>query len=104
LWIAYNEAIYRFVGIGPETYRSILQETAFSFRPMTKKEKASITETRLRIVPARSGETLAALSKRTGNRWDASTTLLMNGLKENQRLKKGQLVKVAVRQPYTGKP
>jgi predicted Zn-dependent protease len=102
LWIAYNEAIYRFVGIGPESYRNILQETAFSFRPMTKKEKASITETRLRIVPARSGETLAALSKRTGNQWDASTTLLMNGLKENQRLKKGQLVKDAVRQHYKG--
>ena len=102
LWIAYSDAIYRFVGIGPERYRNILQDAAFSFRPMTKKEKASITETRLRIVPARSGETLAALSKRTGNQWDDRTTSVMNGLKENQRLKKGQLVKIAVRQPYKG--
>lgn len=102
LWIAYRDAIYRFIGIAPESYRDILQGTAFSFRPMTKKEKASITETRLRIVTARSGETLAALSKRTGNQWDAKTTAVMNGLKETQRLKKGQLVKIAVRQPYKG--
>ena len=102
LWIAYEDVIYRFVGIGPESYRNIMQDTAFSFRPMTKKEKASITETRLRIVPARSGETLTALSKRTGNQWDGKTTAVMNGLKETQRLKKGQLVKVAIKQPYKG--
>ncbi len=104
LWIAYRDAIYRFVGIGPESYRDTLRETAFSFRPMTQKEKASITETRLRIASARSGETLSALSKRTGNQWDGNTTAVMNGLREDQQLAEGQLVKIAVRQSYTGKP
>jgi predicted Zn-dependent protease len=104
LWIAYREAIYRFVGFGPQGYHELLRETAFSFRPMTPKEKASITETRLRIATARSGETLTALSKRTGNQWDDKTTAVVNGLEPDRRLKKGQLVKVAVRQPYTSSP
>ena len=102
VWIAYRDAIYRFVGVAPEGYRDMLRETAFSFRPMTRKEKASITETRLRIVSARRGETLAALSRRTGNQWDSETTSVMNGLRKDQQLKQGQLVKIAVRQSYTG--
>ena len=104
LWIAYRQAIYRFVGLAPEARRELLRKTAFSFRPMTGEEKSSITETRLRIVSADSGENLAALSKRTGNRWDGKTTAVMNGLEEGQRLKKGQLVKIAVQQPYTFSP
>ena len=102
LWIAYRDAIYRFIGIAPQSYHGVIQATALSFRPMTKKEKTSITETRLRIVSARSGESLAALSKRTGNQWDTKTTAVVNGLPEGRRLRKGQLVKISVRQRYRG--
>ena len=104
LWIAYRELIYRFVGLAPESYRETLRAAALSFRPMTEKEKASITETRLRVVSAHPGETLENLSNRTGNQWDGKTTSVMNGLKGDQPLKKGQLVKIAVRQPYTFPP
>ena len=102
LWVAYRGLIYQFVGLAPERYRPLLRDTALSFRPLTAKEKASIRETRLRVVPARSGETLQQLSKRTGNVLDAKMTAVVNGLDETKKLKKGQLVKVAVSQPFSG--
>ena len=102
LWVAYRELIYQFIGMAPERYRPVLKETALSFRPMTAKEKASIRETRLRVVSARSQETLAKLSKRTGNIWDVKMTAVINGLDAGRKLKRGQLVKIAVSQPYKG--
>jgi predicted Zn-dependent protease len=100
LWIAYRGLIYQFVGLAPERYRKVLRETALSFRPLSSDEKASIRETRLRVVSARSGESLQQLSTRTGNVWDLKITAVVNGLDKSQTLKKGQLVKIAVSQPY----
>ena len=102
LWIAYRGLIYRFIGLAPERYRPVLTETALSFQPLSAKEKGSIRETRLRVAPAHSGETLEQLSKRTGSVWDAKITAVVNGLNASHRLKKGQLVKIAVSQPYSG--
>ncbi len=101
LWIAYRGLIYRFIGLAPERYRPVLRETALSFRPLSAKEKDSIRETRLRVVLARSGETLQQLTIRTGNVWSPKITAVVNGLDKGQTLKKGQLVKIAVAQPYT---
>jgi predicted Zn-dependent protease len=102
LWISYKGLIYQFIGLAPERYRPVLKKTALSFRPLSNKEKRSILETRLRVVQARSGETLKRLSKRTKNIWNTNITAVVNGLDISQRLKKGQLVKIAVSQPYTG--
>ena len=102
LWVAYRGLIYQFIGLAPERYRPVLRETALSFRPLSAKEKASIRETRLRVVPARSGETLQQISKRTKNVWDMNITAVVNGLDVDQKLKKGQLVKVAVSLPFSG--
>ncbi len=102
LWIAYRGLIYQFIGLAPERYRPVLRETALSFRPLSAKEKGSIRETRLRVATARSGETLQQLSKRTGNVWSPKITAVVNGLDKGQTLKKGQLVKIAISQPYSG--
>jgi predicted Zn-dependent protease len=102
LWVAYRGLIYQFIGLAPESYRPTLRETALSFRPLTSDERASIKETRLRIVSARANETLDQLSKRTRNVWDAKTTSVINGINADQPLRKGQLIKIAVLQPYKG--
>jgi len=101
LWVAYRGALYQFVGLAPERYRPVLRETALSFRPLNAEEKASIRETRLRVVPARADETLQQLSQRSANVLDVKITAVVNGLDENETLKEGQLVKIAVSQPYT---
>ncbi|MGD8501760.1 MAG: M48 family metalloprotease [Phycisphaerales bacterium] len=102
LWVAYRGLIYQFIGLAAESYRPTLRDAALSFKPLTSSERASIKETRLRIVSARANETLDQLNKRTRNVWDVKTTSVMNGIKPGQPLQKGQLVKIAVLQPYRG--
>ena len=80
-------------------YRPLLRETALSFRPLTAGEKASIYETRLRVIEARSGETLGQLSARTSNVWSLDITAVVNGLAASQPLKDGQRIKIAVAEP-----
>ena len=100
LWVAYSEKTYQFIALAPERYRAALREVALSFQPLTAAERASFTETRLRVVPARTGETLERLSARTRNVWDAQTTAVMNGRTPARPLAEGQLVKIGVPQPY----
>ena len=103
LWIAYRSLIYQIIGLAPDRYLPVLSETAQSFRPLSAKERASIQEMRLRIVAARPGETLDKLAKRTGNEWSVKITAVVNGLDAGRPLEKGQLIKIAVSQPYQGK-
>ncbi len=56
---------------------------------------------RLRLAPARTGEGLAEFSQRTHNDWDAQRTAIANALFASARLTQGQLLKIAVREPYT---
>ena len=101
-WIAYRDLIYHMVCLAPASLKASLDATALSFRSMNVKEKDSIKENRLRIVTARSGETLATLSKRTGNVLDLKMTAVINGIDAEKALKTGQLIKIAVQQSYSG--
>ena len=58
---------------------------------------------RLRVVEARSGENLEALTRRTGNAWDVSRTAVYNGIFSNHRFKGGELVKISHIELYTPK-
>ena len=100
-WIAYESAIYRLTGAAASSrYEGAFLNVARSFRPLDDAQRASIREDHLRLEAARQGEGLAALSQRSGNRWDLQTTAIMNGIFANQALVQGQLVKVAVAVPY----
>jgi predicted Zn-dependent protease len=100
LWVAAGGLIYQMVGLAPDQHREVLRQAALSFRPLTSAERTSITETRLRVLAAREGETLAQLSRRTQNQWKPETTAVVNGIQPSATLRQGQLVKVAVRQQY----
>jgi predicted Zn-dependent protease len=100
LWVAYRKIVYRFIGLAPEKYRVNLRLSALSFRPITAKEKSSIKERRLKVVTAHANESLSHLSKRTGNVWPLKATAVVNGIDKDQPLKKGQLIKIAVPQPF----
>ena len=66
----------------------------------TGSERDSIRVNRLRLVGARAGESLEKLSRRSRNEWDPARTAVMNGLAPAARLEAGQLIKVAVSEPY----
>ena len=106
-WLAYGGMIYQFAGIAEtrnfETVRPVFQTTVESFRPLSANERESIREKRLRLVKAKAGETVKALTARTGSAWKADQVAVANGLEESATLREGQLIKITIEEPYAGK-
>ena len=104
-WIAYGGHVYRLANLvqGPGADRALGRGEIFarSFRPLSPADRASIRVLRLRLASAREGEGFAEFSQRTHNDWDAQRTAIANGLFASARLAQGQLLKIAVREPYT---
>ena len=100
VWLACRGLSYQMNGLAPERYRETLRGTAQSLRPLTSRERSSIKVTRLRVASAKDGEDLSRLSERTGNAWGLSMTAVLNGLSEGASSAAGQLVKIAVSEPY----
>lgn len=105
-WIAHPRGTFRITGAAPpdrfQRFQRSFAATAQSFRPLDPEERGSLHELRLAIVPARGGETLAALSERTGNRWGAEETAVSNALAPDARLAEGDFVKIARAVPLGG--
>jgi predicted Zn-dependent protease len=106
-WIAHGGMIYQIAGIAEtrafESARPVFQAVVESFRPLSADERNSIREKRLRLVKAQGGETVQALTTRSGSAWKASQVAVANGLQESDSLQEGQLIKIAVQEPYAGK-
>ncbi len=105
-WIAHRGRVYQIMGLSPikrfKAYQDTFEETAKSFGPLSNADRAGLKESRLRILPARRGESLKAMIGRTGGVWTPVETAVSNGLREGIRLREGQLIKLAVQQPYRG--
>lgn len=102
-FIASRGNTYRITGISRAEHdrnRTLFMNVARSFRPLSQELAEGIQESRLQIVEARGGESLAELSNRTGNTWSLNQTAVMNGLFATDTLDHGRLVKVAVAEPY----
>jgi hypothetical protein len=52
------------------------------------------------VVPARAGEQLADIARRTGSAWSANEIAVANALAVDVRLAVGQTIKVAIPEPY----
>jgi len=106
-WIAYRGMIYQIAGIAEtrayESVRSVFQTVVESFRPLSPAERKGIREKRIRLVKAQGGETVDALTVRSGSAWKANQVIVANGLKGPEALQEGQLIKIAVEEPYEGK-
>jgi predicted Zn-dependent protease len=106
-WIAHKGLVYQIIGLSPidsfDAYRGVLMETVTSFRPLTEEDWPKIREARLRVVKARDGETLQELGQRVNSTWSPAETAVANGLTQTGRLRAGQLIKVAILQPYKPK-
>lgn len=100
LWLKSGDSAYLLGGFGLEAYRESLEASAESIRFLTDEERTSINKQVIFVAKANEGETLEALGKRTGNVIGPSHTAIINGIKEKQKLKAGQEVKVVVEKPY----
>ncbi len=98
-FIQHPSGTYRITAMtSPQNYRSaapIFERVAASFRAPSAQERERARPLRLRAVPARGGETLAELGRRSGNRWKVTETAGAYALPEAARLQAGQLVKIA---------
>lgn len=101
-WIAHDGHLYQYMGLAPESRRQQLAGIVRSFRPLSKKERDSITVIRLKIVAAQQGETTTDLAKRTGSVWAPSIIAVVNSIDTDEGLAHGRLVKIAIQEPYRG--
>lgn len=105
-WLAYHGTIYQIAGIAEtknfDAVRQVFQTVVQSFRPLTAEERNSIREKRLRLVKAHAGETVEALTTRSGSAWKANQVVVANGLQGTETLQEGQLIKITVEEPYAG--
>ncbi len=103
-WIAQGGLVYRLSAVSSTRARAedraLARNTVWSFRGLTGRERDAIRVTRLRVVGARAGERLDPLGRRSANEWDPERTAATNGLSAGSPLVAGQLVKVAVSEPY----
>ena len=106
-WFARGGTTFRLQALAkrsaPASVMRALDAVASSLRPLTRAERQSLRERRLRIVTARAGETIFALGQRTGNRWDARETAVANGLRNDHRFAAGEPVKIVVERAYAGR-
>jgi len=105
-WIAFQNQIFRLTGVSKNTRGNIpqaLKKSIASFHQLSANEKKEIHQQRLRIVSVRNGESLTALLQRTGSDWDEEACAIANNLQLDATLKKGQLVKVVISEPYNNK-
>ena len=102
-WLAYDGSIYRITGVSrpPRSrYEGSFRAVVRSFRPLAPDAKLELRERRLRVATARAGETIAQLSRRSGNTWNIQETAVMNDVFADVRFRGGELVKVAVEEDY----
>ncbi|HSF05181.1 MAG TPA: M48 family metalloprotease [Methylomirabilota bacterium] len=107
-WIAHRKVVYQVAGLASKqrfaTVQPLFATVARSFRPLTAAERAGVKENRLRLVTARAGETIEALALRVKSAWTREEVAIANGLAVADRLREGQLIKVALAEAYPSAP
>ncbi|MDJ0870055.1 MAG: M48 family metalloprotease [Myxococcota bacterium] len=107
-WIAHPDAMLRLMGAAPlgqfDDHAARFRASARSFRSLRASERRAIRGRVLRVVEARSSETLAALSRRTGNVWSVQETAVVNALPKGVVLPRGEPIKIAVEVPLDRLP
>jgi predicted Zn-dependent protease len=107
-WVVHARRVLRVMALAsiPEwsRHRPVFEQVVGSVRPLGPAERARITETRLRIQPARAGERMADLVERTGGVWEPARVAVANGVAADVPLEAGWPVKVPLRQPRAPVP
>jgi len=107
IWVSHKGLVYQMTAMSLiesfGSYQENFLKTIHSFRHLSEEDLPKNLEARLRIVKARNGETLEELEKRSDSVWSPAKIAVANGLSEKDQLREGQLVKVAILEPYKSK-
>jgi len=106
-WISQGGYVYQVSGTTLERdwarYSATIAALVESFRPLTARDRERVREAHLRIVEARTAESLVDLLKRVDSAWSPERAAAANGFASGAVvLHRGQPVKVARWEVYTG--
>ena len=93
-WVALDGAFGEFSAVGAVRDAESLRNVITSMRSLDEAERDSVRVLRIRIVPARAGETLQQLHRRAGGAGSVALHGALNGLPPAATLAAGKLVKV----------
>ena len=103
-WIAKDGLIYQVLGATTgdrwKGHRPTFEAAAKSFRQPTANELAALHQNHLRLVAARTNETLTAIAKRTASQWSAPKLSVANGMPKTKKLSAGDLIKIAKQERF----
>ncbi len=100
LWLKMNGLLFKLIGIAPKSFEPDLQKTARSLRTLTSSERKAIEVRKIQLVEANKNESLEEISARSSNVVNTSITAVINGIEEDAKLQKKQVVKIVVREKY----
>ena len=99
-WIKTDQLLFNVIGVSYPSQTETINGIVNSIKKLSDDEKATIKGLKIRLAEAKDGELLNDLSLRTNNSWNVETTSLMNDIDPNVQLEAGQVLKIAVREPY----
>jgi predicted Zn-dependent protease len=106
-WIAHAGRILRITGVAQQpdfdAYATTFRAVARSVRTPSATERSAVREARVRLVRAPRGDTVERLAARPGSTWDAAMVRIANGMADGAQPAAGEVVKVAVSEPYRGR-
>jgi predicted Zn-dependent protease len=106
-WFSLETGVLRLVAASPPVDREAtevaMRNVARSLQPLRDRERAQIKEERLRFITSTAGESLAQLSRRSGNAWSPELTAAINRIGPDEVLAAGTRIKVAVPAPFRGR-
>lgn len=100
LWLADRGRIYQLIGMIPHSQAEVVQAAGRSFQALGESERRSVTQLKLRLVPARAGETIDDVNRRAKGVLQPRIVAALNGAAPTKRHGAGELVKVVVQVPY----
>jgi predicted Zn-dependent protease len=107
-FIAYDGLVYLITALTPSSskkkYVGRANNVARSFHSLTLDERESVGILRMRVVAAEEGDTIEGLSRRYAAGVSPNLVAVVNDLYVDEALANGQLVKVAVAEPYVPSP
>lgn len=103
-WIKHEGSVFQLFAsslVSDAEARKLGQGAIRSFRPLRAADRRRIRVPRLRIVPARAGETTGALAARTGSTWDGAELAVLNAVSVDEPLPAGRPMKIVREEAYT---